>query len=605
MSDSIVRARYLENLQQGLSDDTALDEADAFTASVMADRSKGALPTIFTEKNPVTKLLTMFQVEQAGQFDYYFKDIPRYAPKEKVAAANFFVAALIKALVGMWLINEWYEDLIGRRPATDLVGMVQDIFEDIANGKDTYEVVSGAIGDVLEQVPFIGGLMGGGRLPISSALPDFEAIGKAALQKEDDPDTEEIEGVTREQKWGDVFEELRPTLLYTLPPFGGGQAKKIIETLEAVKGHGSYSASGALQYPVFTDDPADAAVTYSKGLIFGKSSLDEAVEWVESDFKGLSERYTEAYTALLEQGENDRAAYETVKAVSDAKKTETESAETIKRRVLQEQDVSDETKLTVYCAVLASDRELELIDALGEEETGEIYELVNRLYGSDKAGEKRTVIQTSGMTDAGKETVWKWLKGNDQEDQEKADERLALANDNGLGIDEVIEMENAGANFEQFEKLTDAGVSGDTAYTVTMAMREAEDANGEEELGTVEKWRIIIDNAGSERERMSALSVVMSETQYARLANGSSYVTAEDYVEFWEKFRKEYPEESMSQERAETVLDGMSVSNSMKAALWQIATNGKDGKKNPYDTRIGAELYYDPDEDTGLDWAGR
>ncbi|MBR3751901.1 MAG: hypothetical protein IKK50_02070, partial [Ruminiclostridium sp.] len=57
-ADSLVRARYNQNLKRGLSEEAALEEADAWTAGVMADRSKGATPTLFSRTNPGTKLFT-------------------------------------------------------------------------------------------------------------------------------------------------------------------------------------------------------------------------------------------------------------------------------------------------------------------------------------------------------------------------------------------------------------------------------------------------------------------------------------------------------------------------------------------------------------------
>ena len=605
VSDTIVRARYLQNLKQGLSEDAALDEADAFAAAVIADRSKGALPTIFNEKNAVTKLLTTFQVEQINQFEYYFKDLPREARKRH---AIFVVYMLAKVMLGAWWYNELYEKLVGRRPAFDPVGMVQSIFEDIAEGKDIAEVIMGAGGDALEQVPFVGGLMGGGRIPISSALPDIEQLIKAAAQPVDDPDTEELEGVRREEKLGDVFKELLPTIAYTLPPFGGGQVKKVIETLEAVKNHGSYSRSGELQYPVFVDDPKDLRVTLTTGLILGKSSLDEAVEWVDSDFKNLSERYTEAYVTLIELGENDRKAYEVVKAVSDAKKTETESESVVKRQVLQEMDVDEETKLTVYYSVLASDREQELIYKLGEEDAEAVYSLMNAMYGA-KTSEKREMIKASGLSEAGKEAAWLWTKGSSEDSQLTADERLQLAKKYDLYIGEVIDAENIGANFDTLEKLGLAGLSSDTAYTMTMALREAEIANGEDEnLDDLDRFDVILANAGTERERLIAIETMTARKDLERMVIAKDYLSTDQYQSFLRAFQKAYPGEKVNQERAEEVLNDMSLTNKERAILWQIATNGKDGKKNPFDDVLGKKIYdlvNQDEDDSGIDWAGR
>ena len=54
------------------------------------------------------------------------------------------------------------------------------------------------------------------------------------------------------------------------------------------------------------------------------------------------------------------------------------------------------------------------------------------------------------------------------------------------------------------------------------------------------------------------------------------------------------------------------VTNNEKAAIWQITANGKEGKSNPFSTKIGKEIWdmsqklYDQiEEDGGIDWAGR
>lgn len=41
VAESIVRGRYWQNLSRGMSEQAAMDDADAFAASIMADRSKG------------------------------------------------------------------------------------------------------------------------------------------------------------------------------------------------------------------------------------------------------------------------------------------------------------------------------------------------------------------------------------------------------------------------------------------------------------------------------------------------------------------------------------------------------------------------------------
>lgn len=95
-SESIVRAKYLENLDKGMSEEIALDKADKYAAKLMADRSKGALPLIFNAKNPLSKLATMFQVEPNNIVSNYLKDMPREAGSKKqltIQATKLMVAS--------------------------------------------------------------------------------------------------------------------------------------------------------------------------------------------------------------------------------------------------------------------------------------------------------------------------------------------------------------------------------------------------------------------------------------------------------------------------------------------------------------------------------
>ena len=72
----------------------------------MADRSKGALPTVFERKNPLTRLLTMYQVEVNNQLRHLFKDLPDDLKEKGIAA---LVAGLMKYTIGAYLFNDLYE----------------------------------------------------------------------------------------------------------------------------------------------------------------------------------------------------------------------------------------------------------------------------------------------------------------------------------------------------------------------------------------------------------------------------------------------------------------------------------------------------------------
>ena len=198
-ADSLVRARYRQNLKRGMSEDAAMADADAFAANVMADRSKGATPTLFNRRNPMTKLFTQFQLEVNNQLSYVFKDIPR---EKRRAGLGALAAALFKFVLGAWLYDEVYEFLIGRRPALDPIGILNDTVGDLT-GWEVPNLVELGVGAVIgdapswqveeaglyetagnlgtalaEELPFIGGLLGGALLLfIPGHIWDFAGIG--------------------------------------------------------------------------------------------------------------------------------------------------------------------------------------------------------------------------------------------------------------------------------------------------------------------------------------------------------------------------------------------------------------------------------------------
>lgn len=325
-ADTLVRARYNQNIRRGMSEEAAIADADSWAAGVMADRSKGAMPTLFSQTNPVTKLFTQFQLEVNNQLSFAFKDIPREM-KEKGAAA--LAMALLKFMLGAYLYNEVYEKFIGRRPALDPLGIINDTAGDLTgyelgnlldDGLKLVEVEKKGLYDaglslgktVAEELPFVGGLLGGGRLPIGSALPDFGKLWQAASDDSWDG----------KKRLATAAKELAKPAAYILPPFGGGQIKKATEGAEAVIRGGSYSvdSSGAdiLQYPVANDTFGQAGLNAITAMFFGKSALPEAREWVESDFDSLSAKQTALFDVLRDGGTSTDDAYSLIRDVEVA-----------------------------------------------------------------------------------------------------------------------------------------------------------------------------------------------------------------------------------------------------------------------------------------------
>lgn len=280
VADTIVRAKYAQNVAQGMSEAEAMQNADTYAASLMADRSKGALPTVFSIKNPIVKAFTMFQAETNNQLSYLFKDLPSNL-KEKGLAA--IAAALFRIFLGAFLYNELDERITGNRRALDPVYIVKEAIKGIADGRKASEVALETWENAADNIPFAGSYLGGsgGRIPVASAVPQLWEIGKAALDGD--------------QNLGTVaLKELKKPLFYLAPPFGGGQAKKTIEGLWAVHKGGEFTKDkeGRERLKFETDQ---GIKDYAQAGLFGKMALPQAQAWREADFPILSAQDTAAW----------------------------------------------------------------------------------------------------------------------------------------------------------------------------------------------------------------------------------------------------------------------------------------------------------------------
>lgn len=319
-AESIVRARVAQNIDRHMALDEAFAEADSFASSLMADRSKGATPGAFEMKNPLVKVFTMYQLETNNQLRYFFKDLPRHMEgKSRAAAIASTGLALTKAFTLAFFYNRIYHELTGRDSALDPIGLIAEAFglgddddEKKKSGVDTAFTLGKGIA---EQLPFVGGLIGGGRVPISAAFPDF---GKFA--------DEITQGYDPKRIAFTAAKEAAKPAAYLLLPFGGLQAKKTVEGAATMFAGGSYSynknGEKILQFPVYGQTPRD----WAQAMLFGKSSLKTAQDWAENGYDTLNADETKAFDTLRERmswhrdengnvADNSEAVFAAIKAM--------------------------------------------------------------------------------------------------------------------------------------------------------------------------------------------------------------------------------------------------------------------------------------------------
>lgn len=287
----VTRGKYLQNIADGMTVNQAFENADAFASNLMADRSKGAQPTAFNAVNPIRKMFTMFQLEVNNQLSYLAKDLPR-AKQNKAALAWSYT----KIFAGAYLFNQVYHQLTGRDSALDPIGMIVDAFgldddDDKDKKKKSGVDIALDLGEnIAEQIPFVGGLLGGGRVPISSAFPDF---GKLKEEYENGYDNKRIAL--------DAAKSAANSAAYLLLPFGGGAVKKALEGAATVYAGGSYSldknGEKILQFPQYGQSPRD----WAQAMLFGKSSLPGAQEWADDDYNSLNADETKVFEELRQR----------------------------------------------------------------------------------------------------------------------------------------------------------------------------------------------------------------------------------------------------------------------------------------------------------------
>ncbi len=581
VSEAIVRAAYLKNLESGMSEDAALEDADAVAASLMADRSKGALPLIFDVKNPFAKLLTQFQVEVNNEFSVIFKDIPRRF-KEKGLAK--LAAVLLQYFFGAKIFNDIYEKVLGRRPAFDPIEMlndavggltgyqlpnVLDIFKPEAwnpGRENPADVITDLGTAALESLPFVGGVLGGGRVPIQSALPDVGNVVDAVADNT----------WSAKRRINTLATELLKPAAYLVPPAAGGLMKKALgTTAAAIRGgvygvkdveqdDGSVVGEDVLKYPFYRGSAGEFALNTARSLMSGTSTTTGGAEWVESGFKGLSRNETQAYELMLDAGEDQHAAWDLLQSMkkAEADKAAGVSKNKAAKKILRESGISDEAKAAVYTIMYASDLNKGLIANASNEKyavkaalalmdisdipdevnskTAEIcriiadadldYRTALSIYEkevSKKHGDKIFSVMDAGMTfddylrarskyaaldNSGGNNLdktadmLKWIDRN-----YKKEAHRAVLQDVFDFRSAIMMPASESSVVKNYKAMIESGMSEDRAYEVASAVSALEPLEGKSTVSAAQRARAVLDTVSDDEERASALAAVLKD----------------------------------------------------------------------------------------------
>ena len=297
-SEVIARAKYNQNLQEGMNTEQALQEADRYTASLMADRGRGALPTQFSNKNPIAKMMNMFQVEVNNQWSYYFKDLPRNIQQKANGNKAKIVAntamAYTKIMVGAYLTNELLGSIRGNstRVLPDPIYIVKELLNGLTDDDDDNDddAIISTLTEVAGNLPFISlpatliadslglDVADIGRISISGAIPNVANIIS---------DTSDM--IHGSKTIGEGAKSIGSELLDTVGaslvlPYGGSQLKKTAKGLAMYLNDvpGSYTQNGDLRYTV-----DDNLLRKVQAGIFGAYANPYAQDYTDSGYKAI------------------------------------------------------------------------------------------------------------------------------------------------------------------------------------------------------------------------------------------------------------------------------------------------------------------------------
>ena len=295
-SQTVWRSKYLQNLHEGMSETQAIKDADQFAKNLMAGRSRGNAPSIFDAKNPAIKLATAFQLEVANQYGYMFEDVP-----QDTKSPLRLVKGYTTAILGAYLYNAVFSSLTGRDAAFDPMGIIEDLLRDLGIGDDDDDDEEVDVGDallnlgenIIQEMPYVGGFFGGGRVPVSSALP-YSSDSSPIESLVKDVKKGWNEGDFTEGNWTPFVKEMLKPLYYLALPVGGGQLKKTIDGLSMFSDDhpvsGSYTDNGELRFPV-----EDTLGNKIQAALFGQYASEDARYYFDNDLAPLSEKQLQEY----------------------------------------------------------------------------------------------------------------------------------------------------------------------------------------------------------------------------------------------------------------------------------------------------------------------
>ena len=577
LSTIAARAAYYDAIQNGMEHEEAIRYADRYGRSLMADRTKGAMPNAFQSKGFVKRMLNIFQIEALNSWEFVSQDLPAEIKQTaqtfgKKKAAMQLARTIVAYLLSAFFLNRLTDELYGGTPQPfDLLGLTANFF---ASGKglstndymrslinrgveklggeklfdvpeereefDGGEAVRDTGYNLMNEIPFasnLSGLMGWGdrSLPMPNIADGLINLQKAISQ----------DGAISQN----AGEKLLELLLEIAP--GGNQAKKTAYGIKAAIQGGKtkgYGENERLQYPL------KDGWSKAKAILFGVNATEESDRFYAGDGYGLTAKQTQLWKEMKEEGVDGYVLYGLMMRMEDAKesvevpeyKEDATAEETLKRQQAIEENrkaaraelaaqagMTDGQKMRLYSEMVNSYNDEEISDLLDAGmKWKDISELLDK-YGEMKAG-KSTKEWAAEFAN--------WLDGQRYSEKQR----------------EIIEEALVPEAADFYNAMSAAGVRADTALKVEKKARELA---GENDLTQKYKAQAVIQSNLSDKEAYAALGAIYSGSTAEKFkAAQEEGIPAKAYAEFWTRAKelhadKDEEGESIRGSRKEKVIE--------------------------------------------------
>lgn len=606
----IVRAKYLQEVKSGATNEEAMRAADEYASRMVGNRIQGAKPMAFEGSRLSQKVLTTFQLEVANAWSHITHDLPmEYQAMAKTQGKNVavkkFAGLAMKYLLEAFLFNRLTEWLYGGTPAPfDVIGYVTGAIgagEGLSTNKylltaldNTLEAVTGERGLGTEKpdggfdteaaakqlgytasgdIPFLSNALSAvGASDSNMPLPTIPLktgadVAKMIVGKDVD---------TRKEAAQKLAEDAPKELKTWLPM--GNQIYKTGKGVEALVRGGAYSGYGdseRLKYPVDTSGPK-GLLKGTQMVLFGPNATQDANEFYASGDRSLTVKQTQAYRDIVASGADKKTVYETMQAVRSVDDDDPEAAAKAKRDAIRNADLPDRYKQQIYSAMIGDGKDVKF-SALRSEKMSwdsimdcyDVYDRINRddEKASVKAVEFAAEVDRMNLSDAQKAAV----KSN------------------------LVFYSGVQAKAETYEKITGAGVSTSEAETLARTIGALTPEKGADSVTAMQKYKAIVDSGVSDATAAAAVQAIMPDSIAVKFSAVRQWnVPAEKYVEVYEAtegIKEKYGKTSLNAGMAKAAIDSVSgLTQEQRAALWQIQNKSWKPYKNPYSTSVGSSV---------------